>query len=68
MVARPEHREEASSCFEFGLECRRQGRNREAIANFQRVVDLDPENYPGWNNMGNAHNDLRNRDAAIEGI
>ena len=66
MVAKPEHRGEASRCFELGLACRRQGRNHEAIANFERVVDLDPENYPAWNNMGNALSDVGNRDAAIE--
>ena len=66
MGAKPENREEASRCFELGLECRRQGRNPDAIANFERVVDLDPNNYPAWNNMGNALSDIGNRDAAIE--
>lgn len=56
----------ASYYFEVGLECRREGRNREAIANFQRVVSIDPSNYAAWNNMGNAHNDVGNPDVAIE--
>lgn len=56
----------ASHYFEVGLECRRAGRNREAIENFQQVVALDPANYPAWNNMGNAHDDIGNPDAALE--
>lgn len=59
-------REEASFYFEFALQCRREGRNREAISYFERVVRIDPNNYPAWNNMGNAHNDVGNPDAAVE--
>jgi Flp pilus assembly protein TadD len=59
-------KQEASRYFELGLECRRQGNNREAIANFEQVVRLDPENYPAWNNAANAHDDLGNHGAAIE--
>lgn len=57
----------ASYYFEVGLECRREGRNHEAIANFQRVVAIDPGNYPAWNNMANAHNDIGDRDRAVAG-
>jgi tetratricopeptide (TPR) repeat protein len=56
----------ASYYFEVGLECRREGRNHDAIANFQRVVAIDPSNYPAWNNMGNAQNDVGNPNVAIE--
>lgn len=56
----------ASYFFEVGLECRREGRNHEAISNFQRVVAIDPSNYPAWNNMANALNDIGDRNAAIE--
>jgi tetratricopeptide (TPR) repeat protein len=61
-----DEREEASFCFEAGVQCRREGRNREAISFFQRVVHLDPNNYPAWNNMGNAQNDVGNPNAAIQ--
>jgi tetratricopeptide (TPR) repeat protein len=56
----------ASHFFEVALECRREGRNYEAISNFQRVVAIDPSNYPAWNNMANAHNDIGDRNAAIQ--
>lgn len=61
-----DEREEASFYFERALQCRRQGRNQEAISCFERVVRIDPNNYPAWNNMGNAHSDTGNPDAAVE--
>jgi tetratricopeptide (TPR) repeat protein len=42
------------------------GQNREAIANFQEVVRLYPENYIAWFNMGNAFSDLQNVSQAIQ--
>lgn len=58
--------QEASQYFELGCEYRRQGRNREAITAFEHVVQINPENYPAWNNMANAQDDLGNQEAAIE--
>src|SRR5437016_5389362 len=58
-------REQASRHFDLGCMCRKMGRNQEAIAAFQVVVRLDPQNHPAWFNMGNALCDLQDFTSAI---
>jgi len=56
---------ELKAFFEAALRFTQEGRYHEAIENYQKIVEANPENYSAWGNMGALYGMLMNKSEAL---
>jgi len=53
------------SCYNEGIDLAEQGRYDEAVAAYDRAIEINPQSSEAWCNKGNALNNLSKHDLAL---